>query len=128
MKILCCGSRFWTDDQTIVNAIINHATMFEDTIIIEGEARGADTLAKVSAERMGIQVKGYPADWNTHGKSAGVIRNQKMLDDNPDIGLVLAFTDNIETSKGTKDMVTRALKKGIKVVLYKHVVVEEVYY
>ena len=48
-----------------------------------------------------------PADWTKHGKAAGPIRNQKMLDECPD--LVVAFPGG----KGTADMVRRAMKAGI---------------
>lgn len=46
------------------------------------------------------------------------IRNQKMLDDNPDIDIVIAFHSDLENSRGTKDMVNRARKKGIKVCIF----------
>lgn len=126
MKILCCGSRFWDDEKAIANAIAKYGAIPEETIIIEGEAKGADTIAKYFANRLGYLVKGYPADWATFGKSAGPIRNQKMLDDNPDIDLVLAFHDDlINNSKGTNYMVARSIKKGIKVILYHHVIVAQ---
>jgi len=38
-----------------------------------------------------------------------------MLDDNPDVKLVIAFHGNIMNSTGTKDMVNYARKKGYKV-------------
>lgn len=42
----------------------------------------------------------YLADWNTHGNSAGPIRNKQMLDEGkPD--LILAFPGG----KGTADMI-----------------------
>lgn len=87
--------------------------------IIEGDARGADTQAGEIAWLHNFDLKIYPADWNKHGKAAGPIRNQQMLDEGkPDI--VLAFHDDIENSKGTKDMVKRATKAGIPVQVIKH--------
>ena len=38
------------------------------------------------------------------------VRNKKMLDMNPD--LVIAFHDDIENSKGTKDCIKEAEKRG----------------
>jgi hypothetical protein len=71
--------------------------------------RGADTLAGIIAEQIGLQVEVYPADWNRHGQAAGPIRNQQMLDQGrPDI--VLAFHANISQSKGTKDPRQERLK------------------
>lgn len=91
-----------------------------DTVVIHGAARGADTLGKFVAERIGLKVindgKGFPADWKRYGKGAGPIRNQQMLDDGkPD--LVLAFHENINESVGTKDMVARARRIGLKVMI-----------
>jgi len=51
------------------------------TIILSGCAPGADTLGIEWAEAKGIQVARFPADWNTHGRAAGPIRNQQMLDE-----------------------------------------------
>jgi len=33
------------------------------------------------AEANGIEVARFPADWDTHGRAAGPIRNQQMLDE-----------------------------------------------
>jgi UDP-N-acetylmuramoylalanine-D-glutamate ligase len=52
----------------------------------------------------------YPAKWDLHGKSAGPIRNQQMLDTGVD--LVIAFPGG----KGTAHMVSIAKKAGVKVV------------
>jgi hypothetical protein len=51
---------------------------------------------------------------------AGPIRNQQMLDEgHPD--LVIAFHDNMSESRGTRDMVGRAIKGGFSVRLVSHV-------
>ncbi len=72
--------------------------------MIESEAWGADTCARIAAEELNITVEKYPAEWNKYGQSAGSIRNKQMLTEgNPD--LVLAFHANIESSKGTKNMI-----------------------
>jgi hypothetical protein len=87
--------------------------------IIEGNARGADTMAGVYATTWGLGLEVYPANWKKYNKAAGPIRNQQMLDEGkPD--LVLAFHDNIDKSKGTKDMVARAEKAGIEVRIITH--------
>lgn len=61
----------------------------------------------------------FPAKWKEFGRAAGPIRNQQMLDEGkPE--LVLAFHDDLENSKGTKDMVGRAMKADLPVILYTH--------
>jgi hypothetical protein len=87
--------------------------------MINGLARGADQMAVDWADAHDIWVEGYPAQWTQQGRAAGPIRNQQMLDEGrPE--LVLAFHDNLDESKGTKDMVTRARKAGITVLHYYH--------
>ena len=99
--VLICGGRDYTD-RAMMRATMETWLCPGDTII-HGGAPGADTLAAGVAKEMGIEQKGYPADWRKHGKAAGPIRNQLMLDDGkPDI--VVAFPGG----KGTADMIRRA--------------------
>ena len=84
------------------------------TTIIQGEARGADLIAKSVARAQGCPIECYPADWAQYGKAAGPIRNKQMLDEGkPD--LVLAFSEDIGSSRGTANMVMQARKRGIEV-------------
>lgn len=48
------------------------------TEIISGKASGPDTVGEVWAMRNGLPVRSFPADWNTYGKQAGFIRNERM--------------------------------------------------
>lgn len=114
MKILCCGDRNWNNFQLVYNTLITFPC---DTTVIHGAARGADTIAGKVANLLGMKVEIYSADWTKQGKSAGPIRNRQMLDQKPD--LVLAFHNDIEASKGTKDCVTEAKRRGIPVRLLK---------
>jgi hypothetical protein len=111
MKILVCGDRNWKDDIKM-NQVFR--TLPNDIILVHGDCRGADQMSAKIGKKFGFKVIAYPAKWNIYGKGAGPIRNQQMLDENPDIDLVLAFHNGIESSKGTKDMIQRADKKGIK--------------
>ena len=82
--------------------------------IISGTARGADELGEIFAEEHDISVIKFPADWDTHGKSAGYRRNAEMaLYAKEDNGILIAFWDGI--SKGTNHMIGLAKKHGLKV-------------
>jgi len=86
-------------------------------VIIEGEAKGADLMAREIAEEFDIAVEPYPAQWEIYGKAAGPYRNTTMLvKGKPD--LVLAFHNWISQSRGTKNMVEQAKKKGVEVRLF----------
>lgn len=112
MTVLCCGDRNWDNWSAIWREL---RRLGPNTVIVEGEARGADSMCRHVAERLGYPVHKHPALWEKHGKAAGPIRNQEMLDKHPDIDLVLAFHDDIKASKGTADMVRRARAQGIPV-------------
>ena len=109
------------------------ATEFDNTSDYPPRYYGADYQARQAAIQLGIQVIECPALWEYHGKKAGPIRNQMQLNlavalipvNNP-IGsnpymhrsshlLVIAFHSDLKNSKGTKDMVNRARKAGVKV-------------
>ena len=116
MRVLLCGSRHWTDGDLILREL---SALQSVEVVIEGEAPGADTHARHAAEQLGIPVLHFPADWDRHGRAAGPLRNQQMLDEGkPD--LVLAFTDGLNTSRGTADMVARARRAGVPVRLISH--------
>ena len=110
-RVLICGDRNWKDMGTI-GACID--ALPKNAIVIHGDARGADSIAGFCARQNGLGVTPYPADWNRHGKAAGIIRNRLMLDEtNPD--LVIFFHNNLKQSKGTRHMVEIAYTANIPV-------------
>lgn len=111
MKVLCTGSREWDDIRTIARELQCFPV---GTIVIHGGCRGADTACDVVARELGFETRVYHADWTKHHRAAGPRRNQQMIDSECPIDLCLAFHDDIESSKGTKDMMKRAKKAGIE--------------
>jgi hypothetical protein len=112
ITVLVCGGRDYNDAET-VGAWLGGVQKQRGGIkrIIEGGAQGADRLARLYGEWQRIQVVTFAADWRTHGRAAGPMRNARMLDEGkPD--LVLAFPGGV----GTADMVRRAREAGIEVV------------
>lgn len=110
MRILICGDREWNDFKTIDDFL---ATLSPDTEIIEGDCRGADKISGYLAIKRGMKVYKESANWNKYGNEAGPIRNKLMIDKyHPD--LVVAFHNNIERSKGTKNMLKQAKEHGIQ--------------
>jgi hypothetical protein len=104
MRVLVCGDRHWVDRAAIKRELRKFPA---NTVIIEGEAKGADSLARDVALELGFKVLSFPADWDKYHRAAGPIRNRQMLTEGkPD--LVLAFHQDLTRSKGTKNMVTLA--------------------
>ena len=115
MKALICGSRSWGKPGLVDILVLGLKAVWRDDLtIIHGGADGADMAAHMAACRHHIRFDRYPADWKQHGKAAGPIRNQQMLDEGrPDV--VFAFTNELASSRGTADMVRRAKAAGVPV-------------
>lgn len=111
MRVLICGGRNYHDSRRVYAVLDKLYTEGDITCIIQGGARGADSLASDYADQMGIPQEQYDADWETHGTFAGPMRNKRMLDEGrPD--LVIAFPGG----RGTADMVKKARKAGVEVI------------
>ena len=115
MKTIIAGSRTATERYTFI-AIMSCPWSHEITSVLCGMAQGADLHGKTIAERAGFPVVEYPADWETHGKSAGPIRNQRMVD-NAD-ALIAAWDGK---SRGTADVIRRAKAKGLRVHVFNYI-------
>lgn len=70
---------------------------------------GADAFACEWAESRGVMCFGFLANWGEFGPKAGLMRDQQMIDYGMD-GLV-AFPGG----EGIDDMVSRAMRAGVKV-------------
>lgn len=115
MKIMVTGSRHHDDVDLIWDALDETAEFWSEITLMEGGALGADRIAREWAQSINLAVATYEADWVKHGRAAGPIRNQAMVDDRPDI--VLAFP--LDDSRGTYDAIRRARAAGIEVRIYK---------
>ena len=111
-RVLICGDRNWVHGEIILRELSKVQQMHGVDVVIEGEAKGADTLGRLAAERLGIPVLKFPADWRKFGLSAGYKRNAQMLAEGKPT-VVLAFHNFIENSKGTKMMVDLARKAQV---------------
>jgi hypothetical protein len=111
MKVLICGDREW-DDRSAIAKVIDRLS--DDSTVIHGAARGADSIAGELAAERGLNVRAFPAEWHRYGRGAGPRRNQQMLDEGQP-NLVVAFHSNLDKSRGTADMVRRARKAGLPV-------------
>lgn len=119
LRVLVCGGRDYADRDAVFRALdgltgeITDETPLGtiDLVVIHGACpTGADLWADEWAIINWSRFEEYPADWPKHGRAAGPIRNQRMIDEGrPD--LVLAFPGG----RGTADMVRRARAAGIEV-------------
>lgn len=107
MRVLVCGGRDYKNRDR-VDQVLNYLPK-KDLVIIQGNAPGADYLAKEWARENGVQCESYPADWQQYGRKAGYIRNKQMLEEGkPD--LVIAFPGGA----GTNMMTSLSMNAGIQ--------------
>jgi hypothetical protein len=73
-----------------------------------GGATGVDTLAEQWAKANEVTHKVFMAEWTAYGRSAGPIRNRKMIEG---VDLLLAFPGG----RGTANAIRTATELGIPV-------------
>ena len=114
-KLLVSGSRTITDKHKVFQALDEMMSVMlkgEDVTIIEGGAKGVDTLARLYAIERKIPYEEHPADWDKNGRAAGYIRNVEMVKE-ADVALILWDGK----SKGTAHAMKICEKKGVKYLL-----------
>jgi hypothetical protein len=110
MILLVCGGRDFTDQDAAYAALDRTHAKRPVTLLIHGDAPGADRLGRDWANSRGIPERAFPADWQKLGQIAGPVRNQRMLDEGKPDG-VLALPGG----RGTADMCRRAEAKNVPV-------------
>ena len=118
-RTLVTGSRHWTDrdllESTLEDFLGSQRIPPDQVALVVGDCpTGADAMAVEWATRVGIpesQRKPFQADWATHGRAAGPMRNQDMVDSGAD----WCFAFPLPGSRGTWDCVRRAGKAEIPV-------------
>lgn len=77
MKVIIAGSRFYKPTDAELDAALADSG-FAMSSLVSGLAPGVDDAALQWARRRGIPYWSFPADWKSHGRAAGPIRNREM--------------------------------------------------
>lgn len=108
-KVIIAGCRDFTNYNFVENFLDFDEWVQSGAVqIVQGGAAGVDAHAKTYAIVNDINHKQFDADWKTHGKAAGPIRNEEMADYGD---CLIAFWDGV--SAGTRNMIATATKKGL---------------
>jgi hypothetical protein len=78
LRVLVTGSRAWTDEQVIADALREHWHDGTALLVTGACPRGADAIAERIWRSWGGLVERHPADWQT-GRDAGMRRNAGMV-------------------------------------------------
>lgn len=111
MKVIIAGGRDFVPAQVHFNWLSSVLKSIKATEIVSGGCSGADKFGERAANHYKLALKVFPADWNTHGKAAGPMRNEEMA----------KYADAcilLPGGRGTADMRTRAINHGLTVIEY----------
>lgn len=111
-RVLITGSRDWTDELAIIDAITNIAIPPSAWTLVHGDSRGADRIGASFAAGLGMTVEAHPADWDRYGRSAGFRRNAEMVNLGADVCLAFIRDD----SRGATMTADMAEKAGIRTI------------
>ena len=117
--ILIAGSRDFEDLDVFATVFNKMAELLPQSVlasrnivIVEGGARGVDTMAREFAKGNGLLFKEFKPEWNKYGRAAGPKRNDTMTEFVAEHnGRALFFWDG--ESKGTKQCIMSARKRGL---------------
>ena len=108
-RLIIAGGRDYKDFKTLCKLVdkllADKIKQGYHIVIVSGGARGADKLGEKWAIENNIPTQIFLPDWGKHGKSAGFVRNEDIVQ-NSDV--VIAFWDG--KSRGTNHSIGLAKK------------------
>lgn len=122
--IIVTGGRDYADSakvafyiQAQLSELISEGVPKDQILVIAGGATGADSLAVEHCQKHKIRHMVMYADWDTHGRRAGPLRNTAMLDE----AITLVGTYSVRVlafpgGAGTTNMCRTAELRGVSVI------------
>lgn len=109
--IVITGGRDWKDKTFVWRHMDEQREKLGFRTVVHGDCRtGVDRFVKLWCRDRRVMQRPYPADWDNLGEAAGFIRNQEMIDNEPDIEHALVFPGG----NGTMDMARKCRVAGIE--------------
>lgn len=133
--VIVTGPRDWTDPKTVWRPLDLTLAHYGSLLVRNGKAtRGVDSMVSdwTDARRgHGVTEDPHYADWDTHPRQAGFIRNGEMVKALPRADVVMAWglpckknarwcPPGIHPTHGTADCVEQARAAGLRVVFSRH--------
>ena len=112
-RVIIAGSRHFSDYDTLCqkcDAALERKTQTHTIVILSGGAAGADSLGERYAKDHGYTLRRYLADWSRDGRSAGILRNTRMVSV---ADALIAFWDG--ESHGTGHIIKVSKQRGLAV-------------
>jgi hypothetical protein len=120
MKLIIAGGRDIKVSKEFIKEVLRHNHLYfgRNNEIVSGCANGIDLCGEEYANHWNIDVKRFPADWETHGKAAGPIRNKQMAEYAD--ALLLIWDGESHGSANMKKEMLKLGKPVYEVILRKH--------
>jgi len=116
VKLIVSGGRDFKDEARLRMTMSLYPDILFSELVCGMCPTGADKFAFDYARKSRRKVHEFPAEWDSSlGKKAGPIRNEQMA---AFADVLIAFWDG--KSKGTRDMIYKALKGGLEVHVYRY--------
>jgi len=117
-RAIITGSRRW-DCYPCLKRILDelHATIPFEAIAVGDCGRGADDAVLDWCAANNLDATVFVAEWDTHGKAAGPLRNQRMVDEFKHNLCIAFFWGPHAECKGTSDCVRRAKEAGYATII-----------
>ena len=111
MRLLTFGGRDYNDRETFFRHLDRIDRDHCIDVIIEGGALGADRLGREWALARDVRHVTFEADWKTHQRRSGPMRNQRMIEEGMPTHAIAA-----PGGVGTDDMTRRVRAAGIPLI------------
>lgn len=111
LRVLVTGSRSYPSKLVVLRTLTQIAESHPgyEITLVSGAAKGADSYAEEAGEALGFTIERHPADWDTHGRKAGILRNLEMVRSGADLCVAYPYG----SSRGTAHCAVEAVKQGI---------------
>lgn len=107
------GATAWRFMKMKLDFLLGSIVKDNNCVLISGGARGADSLARHYAEKNSIPLVTLTANWDVHGKVAGLMRNTDMIKI-----ATHAVVFRVGMSSGSSDTVRKSAESGLKTIVY----------
>jgi len=122
MRICVCGGRDFLDYNAGFDFLDHVFPSTDGMELVCGMANGADSIGYKWAKSKGnILIHKFPALWDVHGKAAGPIRNQQMVDFG--FHTLVVFPGG----RGTAHMTSISQKAGRNIIFYDAELIDDQY-
>jgi hypothetical protein len=113
-RLLICGPRDLHIPNYVLRTEMRKLMDSKPCVLVNGCAKGVDTSANHWGLTEGLRVDEYPVtpdDWKSKGRSAGPIRNKRMLMEGKPTLVVAVWN---RKTNGTSNMLRQAMDAGVR--------------